>query len=498
MAPRRAITNAIGLSRRRGQILAAGSGRTGYVPPHDPGPGQNPPNVPPGQQPAHLPVQTGAMVPWGSHNQFVGVPKDLQYRNQGATAPAAGLPTLNQNQRDALQQAFAGQGNFGTAAGPGEAGVRNLMRQGLAAGLGNGQVNQFLNPNFYRGTADPYGGNHLLRNLTPEQLQALAKYAKTQQGEGAGPMGSATQQQADFFQAFPDLQKKYAAEANVYGKAPDLTNPMGGTPPNAQLGSDGKYHDPNQPLPAGVTLEPPEGATAPQVTPIDQVAEAGHGTPQAALAAGKDPTKHIAYWEDKGWSYNPASDQWTNRNATTQPVVPGTTLPPQGATPQTGDTGAGVPGGDTMPLDPNFIAAQRAAQLQMNSTLNGVNPQLEQIQAQQALAQARLGTNATNDTQSMMESLAGRGVLNSSLQSDARGNLATNYLRQYQDLGSNVAQAYSTVYQQQQDAYNTYQQNLIEALLNAGNTAETSAYTPVNYRTKPRRPNKKKRGNNRG
>jgi hypothetical protein len=259
---------------------------------------------------------------------------------------------------------------------------------------------------------------------------------------------------------------------------------------NWQLGSDGQYHDMNAPLPPGVELKPPEGATAPLTQDPSKIAEAAHGTPQAALNAGKDPTKHMAYWEDKGWTYNPATDQWTNRNA---PAAPASTPAPAAAPAQ---AGAASP---TMPLDPAYIAAQRAAQLQLNSTLQGVDPALEQINAQNQLALARMNTNQGVDTQALMEALSSRGALQSSIYGTERGNLATNYMRTGQDLAADVANAQSQVYQTQQQGYNDYYASLIEALLASANNSATSEYTPVgNPNRKPRNKNKNKRGNNRG
>jgi hypothetical protein len=152
-----------------------------------------------------------------------------------------------------------------------------------------------------------------------------------------------------------------------------------------------------------------------------------------------------------------------------------------------------------MPLDPAYIAAQRAAQLQLNSTLQGVDPALEQINAQNQLALARMNTNQGVDTQALMEALSSRGALQSSIYGTERGNLATNYMRTGQDLAADVANAQSQVYQSQQTAYNDYYGALIEALLASANNSATSSYTPVGRpNRKPRKPKKSKRGNNRG
>jgi hypothetical protein len=161
---------------------------------------------------------------------------------------------LSEKLRDQLEKRFDDEGNFGTHAGPSEAAVRRLLKQGLAAGLSEKQVSNFLHPGFYRGAADPYGGGKLFKDLTPEQLTALSEYAGKQRGSGLGANQSATASQAAFFEAFPDLQAKYVSLANVYNKAPSATDGMSTTPPNAVLGSDGKWHDPTQDLPAGVTL----------------------------------------------------------------------------------------------------------------------------------------------------------------------------------------------------------------------------------------------------
>jgi hypothetical protein len=179
---------------------------------------------------------------------------------RGGGGGGSNLPKLTEKLRDQLEKRFDEQGNFGTRAGPTEASVRRLMRQGLAAGLNEKQVGNFLNPAFYRGAADPFGGGKLLHDLTPEQLTALSKYAGQQSGSGLSGTGGATAAQAAFFEAFPDLQTKYIEMANVYNKAPDLTNGMSTTPPNAVLGSDGKWHDPTKALAEGVTLP---GYTAP-------------------------------------------------------------------------------------------------------------------------------------------------------------------------------------------------------------------------------------------
>ena len=194
--------------------------------------------VPRGQREGGTPGYPGGNGPAGS----------------GGGTAAGDLPKLTEALRGELERRFDEEGNFGTASGPSEAAVRRLMRQGLASGLTEKQVGNFLNPAFYRGIGDPFGGGRLLKDLTPEQLKALSVYAGKQQGSGL-VQGGSTGAQAAFFEAFPDLQTKYIQLANSYNKAPDPANAMSTTPPNAVLGSDGKWHDPYMALPEGVTIE---------------------------------------------------------------------------------------------------------------------------------------------------------------------------------------------------------------------------------------------------
>ncbi len=463
MAPRRLIPTPIGLSRRRGQVLMAGNNR---------------------RMPGYTPPSGGNTDPNGPQNQPAPTPAQPQLSNLAQHLQAGNLPDrfgrfgINNNGKIVDQghgmytpeQAAQYQHLFNAAQ---QAGVNIVGQSGEGGGYNPNVL--YAQPNRYvdlrTGLANPPNtgaSTDSAHTISPDAL------ARLRENSGYDPAQAAA-----------------TAHSMAVGAGP------GGGLSQWQLGSDGQYHNPNQPMPPGVDLTPPEGATAPLTNPVDQVATAGHATPQAALAAGKDPTKHVAYWESQGWTYNPATDQWTNRNqgqngGTTDPNGPQT--PP--AQPSGGDTGAGVPGG--VPLDPAYIAQQRMIQNQLNQTLQGTNPALEQIAAQQALAQARLGTNQSNDQQALMESLAGRGVLDSSLYGTNLGNLATNYLRQNQDLAGNVAQAYGGVYQDQQNAYNQAQQQLVEALIAASNNAATSTYTPVAGNTRrPRKP-KKNRGGRRG
>lgn len=412
--------------------------------------------------------QQGPQLPPGSNHQLPGQTPPIipgqTVPGQTPTAPAGPLPTLNQNQRGMLHDAFNGQGNFGTQAGPTEDAVRRLMRQGLDAGLGNGQVNNFLNPAFYRGVNDPFGGGRLLQDLSPDQLQALARYAGQQQGNGLDEHGGSGEAQAAFFQAFPELQARYEQLANPNGP---------------------RVFDPSRQnfVPAQAPAQPTQTAT-PQTGQQGQQQQgqpAGPiATPWDAAAAGRDPTKHAAYWASQGYAYNPATDVWTGPGGQTQPSAGPVVNDPNG--PQTprppGDTGAGVPGGQ-LPLDPRFEAARRGLDANLQNQLAGVSAGQQRLSAEEQLALARMGTNQGIDQQKLLESMAGRGTTNSSIYGDQLGLLATDYGRQRQDLGISVADAMANLGLQAGDANSSYEQGIIEALLGSAQSSANDPYAPT-------------------
>lgn len=457
------------------------------------------------------PAQTwGDHVPTGTSPPiFPGTP---------APAPSTAgvpLPTLNANQRAMLDERFGGQGGFGPKTGPGEDAIRRLMRQGLAAGLGNGAVNQYMNPAFVRAVNDPYGGGRLLRNLEPSQLRSLSQFAR-------GVTGNATEAQTQFFNRFPGMQEQYSGMANVYGRAPDLTNGASTTPPNAVQGSDGRWHDPTRPLPQGVTiLDPSTVQTPAQVEQTNATDQGPQGqpavahTPMVAQANGRNPEKHLAYWHSQGWSMNPATGEWTQHGTPQAGPVVNDPNGPQNPRPgPTGGGGGGGGGGGTgsggggqgggsgagpgalsqLPLDGYYEQQRRMLDDSLQAQLAPLSGAREQLGAYQNLASNRLDTNQDVSHQQLMDNLAARGIYDSGLYGQGLGDISTDYLRQRQDLATSLAGQYGDIASQESGAYLSYDQQLQQALIDLANRMTQDQNAPV---ARPRR-RPRRRGNGGG
>ena len=150
----------------------------------------------------------------------------------------------------------------------------------------------------------------------------------------------------------------------------------------------------------------------------------------------------------------------------------------------------------SLPLDPQFEAVRRVLEDNLARSLSEVQVGQQQVGAQQGLQTARMNTNQGNDQQQLLESMAGRGTLNSSIYGDQTGLLATDYARQHQDLANSIASSYSGLSNQAGDAYATYNQGLAEALLASGQNSanDPNAVTPHLPTGKPPR----KRGRRKG
>jgi len=158
----------------------------------------------------------------------------------------------------------------------------------------------------------------------------------------------------------------------------------------------------------------------------------------------------------------------------------------------------GLPSGGVntqgLPLDATFEASRRMAEDQLSRTLSGIGPGRESIAAQQGLAQARLGTQQGIDQQSLIDQMAGRGTLSSSINNTERGNLATAYLRQNQDLSADVADAYSSLAEAASGAFGQYAQQMAEYLLELANRSASDQNAPVDrYQRGPKNKRKKRR-----
>jgi hypothetical protein len=278
-------------------------------------------------------------------------------------------------------------------------------------------------------------------------------------------------------------------------------------------------NNPNGPQSSAPAPNAPAGSQGPVPGQNpSQTPQAGNTTPESAAAAGRTPEKHAAFWSAQGWHQNQATGVWHGpNNATwdpqtaqqpggqpgvpqpgqpnhqqpgqTPPIVPGQTVPtPTGGGAQPTGQPA-VPGQYPMPsqanpglpLDTTYEAQRRMAENSLQSQLAPLGPQGESIASQLQLAEARQATNKMYDTQQMKETLNGRGMLNSSLLGDESTKLATDYLRQNQDLGAQSAQAYGNLAQAAAGAYGDYYQQMAEYMLQLQQRTEQSAYAPVTH-----------------
>jgi hypothetical protein len=241
-------------------------------------------------------------------------------------------------------------------------------------------------------------------------------------------------------------------------------------------------------------------------------------SPKSAFDSGRDPTKHAAYWADKGWTQNPATGVWRGPNGQQWDQTPNDNKPGQGGQggqgnpkprdpngPQTPPTTPGQPTGqpaptgqtNTLPLDPIYEAQRQQAQAQFDRQMSAISAAGLRLTNEEAVALARLATNEGVDVQSLLENMAARGTVNSSIYGDNRNLLATDYARQHQDLATSIADALSGLSVQAGDVRSDYESQLYEALLGSADRSAADENAAVDaYRT-TKKPRKRKRRRNR-
>lgn len=248
--------------------------------------------------------------------------------------------------------------------------------------------------------------------------------------------------------------------------------------------------------------QPPGGAPGPVVGPPNQGQRPGYSglNPNTLLpdAPGsvteRNPLEHLDWWSAHGWKYNPQTGRFRyvagQGDAVPPGANPGGRPPGQGGGTDTGGgagggTGGGTGGGgdangdgipDNLPLDAYFEAQRRQLNDALMARLGYINPQREQIGADRALQEARLNTNEGVDTNRLLEQLASRGAFGGGVQVRDQGYLGTDYLRQRQDLASQVAQSLSGLSQQESEAQSQYSSGLMEALLALAQRQAASQY----------------------
>ncbi len=236
-------------------------------------------------------------------------------------------------------------------------------------------------------------------------------------------------------------------------------------------------------------------------------------SPKSAFENGKDPGKHAAYWADKGWHQNDATGVWHGPNGAQWDQTPNDTKPGQGpgkpndpngpqspGAPQPGSPAQpGAPTSNQLPLDPLYEAQRQQAQAQFDRQMSAIQAAGLRLTNEQQVALARMATNEGVDVQQLMESLAGRGALQSSVYGDQRGLLATDYARQHQDLTTSIADALGGLSTQAGDVQSGYESDLLNALLGsasrsaADENAAVDQYGPMpTKKTKPRKRNRRR------
>jgi len=341
--------------------------------------------------------------------------------------------------------------------------------------------------------------------------QGTTRGAQMSQQQRQRRLTSSNQQYEDTF-GFPNQQLQEAYQRALTAWGPDSTETLQW---KALLDAQTQMYRQGQ---LGSQTNMPEligGGPGPQYE--------GGGQP------GKDPTTeaqgnpldHQRYWAAQGWIYNPRDQRFdfvgdkaleqylqsgipviggrpnpeeggtgnaTNGDRTIEPWLQdgmtgsspdsslGTSAPTSSLDPVTAPTVPPAEPSTDLPLDPYYEQQRRLLQDAYTARMGQIAPQREQVLADRTLQEARLGTNEGVDTRRMLESLAGRGAFGGGIQARDQGYLSTDYLRQRQDLATNVANALSQLSMGESEAGLQLNQGLMEALLELANRQAMSEY----------------------
>ncbi len=479
-----------------------------------------------------FPGNTGGTYPNTGNHQTPGTTPPINPNSGGGIPPAAATPAPSAAYLARLRAAGLHIGPGGRIIGNGmgtDEQLRLAQRGYNKFGLGNtyfdpSRVGYHGGDTYSLGTGAGSQDAHNVVNdavlarlreragWTPEaaaaeQLRNTPKWELTP-GNPAGTLG-ATLSDPELYQRYLDAGRANAQQ-NAGGR---VTNPNGQALLNAGT----------------IRTDVPNAAPSYTNTPVGQQSggqqtggQQGTGqqgtqpavaSPQSAFDNGKDPTKHAAYWASVGWHQNPATGVWQGPNGAQWDQTPnenqgqggnqggGTSNPkptdpngPQNPVP----TPTGQPASNTLPLDPIYEAQRQQAQAQFDRQMSAIQAAGLRLTNEEAVALARLATNEGVDVQQLLESMAGRGTLNSSLYGDARGLLATDQARTRQDLASSIADALSGLSVQAGDVQSDYESQLMEALLgSAGRAAADDNAAVDQYRTGNRNRRRRRRNRNR-
>lgn len=158
-----------------------------------------------------------------------------------------------------------------------------------------------------------------------------------------------------------------------------------------------------------------------------------------------------------------------------RPPAPTTTTPTAPTTPPPADpTPAPASGG--FPLTGDFEAGRRALDDQLMGALGSLTAQRQLIGPQLNLYLTRLGNDQTVAAKQLRESMAARGIYNSGVTRQNQILQNTDYDRTRQDYGTNAAQQYSALAQQEQEARLSYARGLQDLLLRIAAAQAGSPY----------------------
>lgn len=117
------------------------------------------------------------------------------------------------------------------------------------------------------------------------------------------------------------------------------------------------------------------------------------------------------------------------------------------------------------PLTGEFEAGRRALDDQLTGTLGSILAQRQLVGPQMNLYLTRLGNDQAIAARQLRESMADRGIYNSGITRQNQILQNTGFDRTRQDYGTNAAQQYSALAQQEQEARLSYSRGLQDLLL---------------------------------
>lgn len=130
-----------------------------------------------------------------------------------------------------------------------------------------------------------------------------------------------------------------------------------------------------------------------------------------------------------------------------------------------------------LPQTPGFVRGLRSLTDQYNSTLANIGAQRSQIGSQYRQQYSRMGTDVSQARRSLGNSMAARGMYNSSARAELdRADIQTPYGRNLQDMNQWANDSYGQLAQAQQGAMLGYNQGIADLLLQR--TSDAVNYMP--------------------